>query len=181
MPPIPASIINALLPQTQCGKCGFGGCLPYAEALAQGSTTINRCPPGGDAGIAALAALLDLPEIPLDPECGTEQPPRVARIVEAECIGCMKCILACPVDAIVGASKLMHTVIEAECTGCELCLAPCPVDCIEMVPRESARPTPARSAYWRARHEARLARLTRDERERSERLNARLGGLPDAG
>ena len=123
--------INNLLPQTQCGQCGFPGCKPYAEAIAQGEA-INRCPPGGESGIKALAELLHLEVITLDESCGEESPPRVAVIREDECIGCTKCIQACPVDAIVGAAKLMHTVIESECTGCDLCVPPCPVDCIDM-------------------------------------------------
>lgn len=124
--------IDALLPQTQCGKCGHPGCKPYAEGLAKGEA-INKCPPGGSETIAALASLLQVPVIALDPERGTA-PAQVAYIREAECIGCTKCIQACPVDAIVGAAKLMHTVISAECTGCDLCVAPCPVDCIDLLP-----------------------------------------------
>lgn len=123
--------INNILPQTQCGQCGYPGCKPYAEAIANG-VAINRCPPGGEAGIKALADLLDLEVIALDDDCGQELLPRVAFIIEEECIGCTKCIQACPVDAIVGAAKQMHTVITSECTGCDLCVAPCPVDCIEM-------------------------------------------------
>jgi len=123
--------INNLLPQTQCGQCGHPGCKPYAEAIANGEA-INRCPPGGDAGIKALAELLEVEVIELDQECGEALRPRVAIIIEEECIGCTKCIQACPVDAIVGAAKQMHTVIESECTGCDLCVPPCPVDCIEM-------------------------------------------------
>ncbi len=128
--------IDDVLPQTQCGQCGFGGCLPYAEELASGKAPINRCPPGGVQGIERLALLLDRPVIPLDPECGTEKPPQVAFILEDTCIGCTKCIQACPVDAIVGAAKLMHTVIAELCTGCELCIPPCPVDCIELHPTQ---------------------------------------------
>ena len=123
--------INELLPQTQCGQCGHPGCKPYAEAIANGEA-INRCPPGGEAGIKALAELLDVKVIELDDTCGEESKPRVAVIREEECIGCTKCIQACPVDAIVGAAKLMHTVITDECTGCDLCVPPCPVDCIDM-------------------------------------------------
>ncbi len=123
--------INEILPQTQCGQCGHPGCKPYAEAIVDGEA-INRCPPGGEAGIKALAELLELDVIALDESCGEESLPRVAVIREDECIGCTKCIQACPVDAIVGAAKLMHTVIESECTGCDLCVPPCPVDCIDM-------------------------------------------------
>ncbi len=125
--------IDALLPQTQCGQCGHPGCRPYAEAIANGEA-INHCPPGGESTIAALADLLDVEAIPLDAEHGEEQAKTVAFIREDECIGCTKCIQACPVDAIVGAAKLMHTVVTAECTGCDLCVEPCPVDCIDMLP-----------------------------------------------
>ena len=124
--------IDAVLPQTQCGQCGYPGCRPYAEAIAEGDA-INKCPPGGEATIQSLANLLDVEPQPLDAEHGEEQPKRVAYIREAECIGCTKCIQACPVDAIVGAPKFMHTVIESECTGCDLCVDPCPVDCIDMI------------------------------------------------
>jgi len=134
-----ASRINDLLPQTQCTKCGYQGCLPYAQAIATEGAPINRCPPGGPEGIARLAQLLDLPAIALDTSCGEHQPLKVAVIDEQFCIGCTLCIQACPVDAIVGANKFMHTVIAAECTGCDLCVAPCPVDCIEMVPVEPTR------------------------------------------
>lgn len=123
--------INALLPQTQCGQCGYPGCKPYAEAIANGYK-INKCPPGGQTTVQALADLLDVEAEPLDAE-GGEKPRMVARIREAECIGCTKCIQACPVDAIVGAARQMHTVIKDECTGCDLCVEPCPVDCIDMV------------------------------------------------
>ena len=126
--------IDALLPQTQCGRCGFPGCRPYAAAIARGEATINRCAPGGTRGIEKLAALLDQPALPLDPAYGEERPPEVAYIHEDACIGCTKCIDACPVDAIVGASKLMHTVIGDACTGCGLCVPACPVDCIDMMP-----------------------------------------------
>jgi len=130
--------INAILPQTQCGQCGFPGCKPYAEAIADGEA-INKCPPGGEAGIQALADLLDLEVIPLDEEHGDEDPrPAVAFIREDECIGCTKCIQACPVDAILGAPKQMHTVIASECTGCDLCVEPCPVDCIDMIQEEES-------------------------------------------
>ncbi|MEM8661062.1 MAG: electron transport complex subunit RsxB [Pseudomonadota bacterium] len=127
--------INDLLPQTQCGQCGYPGCRPYAEAIA-GGDLINKCPPGGEAGILALADLLDQEVIPLDEEHGEEKVKAIAFIREDECIGCTKCIQACPVDAILGAAKQMHTVISSECTGCDLCLDPCPVDCIDMIPEE---------------------------------------------
>jgi electron transport complex protein RnfB len=133
--------IDAALPQTQCTRCGYPACRPYAEAIARGEAAINRCPPGGAEGVRALARITGRPVLPLDPACGIEAPPSVAVIDEAVCIGCTKCIQACPVDAIVGASKLMHTVVAGLCTGCELCIPPCPVDCIAMVP---ARGVPGR-------------------------------------
>ena len=163
-----AARIDALLPQTQCTKCGYAGCRPYAEAIAAGEADIDRCPPGGDAGVARLAGLLDRASKPLDPRYGTYRAPQVAVIDEATCIGCTKCIQACPVDAIVGASKLMHTVIASWCTGCELCLAPCPVDCIELV-RVPELPAADLS---RRRHEVRGERLARDAAERAARLEA---------
>ncbi|MGA1207504.1 MAG: electron transport complex subunit RsxB [Litorivicinaceae bacterium] len=126
--------IDACLPQTQCGQCGHPGCRPYAEAIAAGEA-INKCPPGGAETIAALAELLGVEAMPLDETHGTTAEPMVAVIDEDVCIGCTKCIAACPVDAILGASKRMHTVIADECTGCDLCLAPCPVDCITLIPR----------------------------------------------
>jgi electron transport complex protein RnfB len=130
-----AEEIDALLPQTQCTRCGYTGCKPYAEAIASGEAAINQCPPGGAATIAALASLLDRARLPLNPANGIEAPPTVAVIDEERCIGCAKCLPPCPVDAIVGARKFMHTVVESLCTGCDLCIAPCPVDCIVMVPR----------------------------------------------
>ena len=126
--------IDAILPQTQCGQCGFPGCKPYATAIAEGRADINQCPPGGDAGVRALADLMGMEYKPLNAENGVEKPKSVAFIDEATCIGCTLCIQACPVDAILGAAKHMHTIIASECTGCELCLAPCPVDCISMQP-----------------------------------------------
>jgi H+/Na+-translocating ferredoxin:NAD+ oxidoreductase subunit B len=132
--PTLADRIDAVLPQTQCEQCGFHGCRPYAEAIAAGQAPINRCPPGGRAGIEALASLLGQPAMPLDPGHGIEKPRLLARIVEADCIGCTKCIQACPVDAIIGSGKLMHTVIADDCTGCELCVPACPVDCIVLEP-----------------------------------------------
>lgn len=125
--------INQLLPQTQCGQCGYAGCHPYAEAIARGQS-LNRCPPGGDDTIRALSAFTGRPVLSLDTSHGWHLGPRVAYIREAECIGCTKCIQACPVDAVVGAPKRMHTVIASDCTGCDLCVEPCPVDCIDMLP-----------------------------------------------
>lgn len=183
--------IDALLPQTQCGKCGHPGCKPYAKGIAQGEA-INKCPPGGTETIAALANLLSITVIALDTERGNA-PAQVAYIREAECIGCTKCIQACPVDAILGAAKLMHTVIVDECTGCDLCVAPCPVDCIEMRPLP-ANVTPIVSgfayesedltarlqkrAHARIRHEHREERLQREEQHRQEERLARLQRSP---
>jgi len=126
--------VDAILPQTQCGQCGFAGCRPYAEAIASGEADINRCPPGGETVILALSDLLGVDAKPLDDEVGAEKQKEVAHIDENICIGCTLCIQACPVDAILGAAKQMHTIIESECTGCELCVEPCPVDCIHMYP-----------------------------------------------
>ena len=126
-------LIDTHLPQTQCGKCGYPGCRPYAEAIARNEADINQCPPGGVATIKILAKLLNRPFRPLNPQYGVERPPTVAFIDEQECIGCAKCLKACPVDAIIGAPKQMHTVIAEICTGCELCIEPCPVDCIHML------------------------------------------------
>jgi electron transport complex protein RnfB len=179
--------IDALLPQTQCGKCGHPGCKPYAEGLARGEA-INKCPPGGDETIAQLAVLLEVPVIALDTVRGIA-PAQVAFIREAECIGCTKCIQACPVDAIVGAAKMMHTVIIDECTGCDLCVAPCPVDCIDMHPLPVTGVVPitgalnldvsqrlARTATRnnaRHRFEARTARIKREEEQRQSERSAR--------
>jgi electron transport complex protein RnfB len=152
-----ADAIDALLPQTQCAQCGFDGCRPYAEAIAAGAAGINRCAPGGARGIARLARATGRAALPLDAQYGVEGAPHVARIDEALCIGCTLCIQACPVDAIVGAAKLMHTVIAQYCTGCDLCIPPCPMDCIATVPvtREWSI---ADAAAARARHLARRAR-----------------------
>ena len=185
--------IDALLPQTQCTQCGYAGCRPYAEAIAQGAAPINRCPPGGAAGIAALAALLGRPALPLDPAHGTEGPRTAALIDEARCIGCMLCIQACPTDAIVGAAKLMHSVLTAECTGCALCLPPCPVDCIELLPlaelarrgsraagSEAHTPVALHAPRWRARYLSRQQRLARERAEREVRLVAGAQDRPAA-
>lgn len=127
-----ADRIDALLPQTQCGQCNFAGCRPYAQAIAAGEADINQCPPGGDAGVRKLATLLGRAPKPLNPAHGVEAPRAVAVIDEAVCIGCTKCIQFCPVDAILGAPQVMHSIIDDECTGCGLCIAPCPVDCISL-------------------------------------------------
>lgn len=169
--------IDALLPQTQCGQCGYDACRPYAEALAAGTADIDQCPPGGEAGARRLARLLDRPAKPVNPLHG---PPRtvaeLAVIDEATCIGCTKCILACPVDAILGAAQQMHTVIAELCTGCGLCLPPCPVDCIEMRPAPElpvwddppSAIAQASADEARRRHRAREARLQRLAREKAE-------------
>lgn len=170
---VSAERIDALLPQTQCGKCGYNGCWPYAEALARGEAAINRCPPGGAAGIAALAALLQTPMLTLDPECGSEAPRTLAIIDEANCIGCTLCIQACPVDAIVGAAKQMHTVLTDRCTGCELCVPPCPVDCIEVPPHPIPAISPEFAALSRERFQRRAARLERDDADRRARRQIR--------
>lgn len=165
--------IDALLPQTQCGKCGHPGCKPYAEGIAQGEA-INKCPPGGGETIAALAELLRVPVLLLDPERGSA-PAQVAFIREAECIGCTKCIQACPVDAIVGAAKWMHSVIVDECTGCDLCVAPCPVDCIEMHPLPIAQVVPVVGGLANSAEERRARTEKRNRaRRRFENRNARL-------
>jgi electron transport complex protein RnfB len=138
--------IDAILPQTQCGQCGFPGCKPYATAIANGEADINQCPPGGEAGMRALADLMGVEPKPLNAEHGQPKPKSVAVIEENLCIGCTLCIQACPVDAILGAAKHMHTVIASECTGCELCVAPCPVDCITM------EPIPEKVGNWKWRY-----------------------------
>ena len=174
--------IDALLPQTQCRRCGYHACRPYAEAMVRGDAEINRCPPGGEATVAALAGALGRPVLALDPACGAVGRREAARIDESECIGCAVCIRACPVDAIIGARRWMHVVLESECTGCGLCVEPCPVDCISMVP---ARTGPATAAAWlaeraplaRRRFERRRARESALEaaphrRERADRIDA---------
>jgi H+/Na+-translocating ferredoxin:NAD+ oxidoreductase subunit B len=170
-----ADDIDALLPQTQCTRCGYPGCRPYAEAIASGSAAINQCPPGGSATIASLAALLHREARPLNPANGIEGPALVAQIDESACIGCTKCLPPCPVDAIVGARKLMHTVVAELCTGCELCIAPCPVDCITMVARARlAEAPPAPDARLnRKRFHARNRRLVRRAEQQAAVLAAR--------
>lgn len=178
--------IDALLPQTQCGKCGHPGCKPYAQGIVDGEP-INKCPPGGEETIATLAELLKIPVLELDISRGPA-PPQIAFIREAECIGCTKCIQACPVDAIVGAAKLMHTVLIDECTGCDLCVAPCPVDCIEMHPLpantiavvgglafdlEGQRARAEKRDHARQRFERRNQRLLREEQQKQAEREAR--------
>lgn len=162
---ITAQAIDALLPQTQCGECGYPGCMPYAQALAAGLAPIDRCPPGGVATVTALGKLLDRDATPyVAAALANTRPPALAIIREAECIGCTKCIQACPVDAIIGSGKLMHSVLAHECTGCGLCIEPCPVDCIELV----TIPTPEYDqALARNRFNARKVRLLREEQEKS--------------
>lgn len=172
---VSAHDIDALLPQTQCTRCGYGGCQPYAEAIAAGLAEINQCPPGGAATIGALARLLGRAPLTLNPANGLEGPELVAQIDEEACIGCARCLPPCPVDAIVGAARQMHTVALALCTGCELCLAPCPVDCITMVTRASlpaAPPAPERPDN-RARYAAHGARLAQRAGQRAELLATR--------
>jgi electron transport complex protein RnfB len=170
--------IDALLPQTQCTRCGHAGCLPYATAIARSEARINQCPPGGSATIRALATLLERPFEPLDPAHGVESPPRVAFIDEQRCIGCARCLPPCPVDAIVGAAKHLHTVLIERCTGCELCLAPCPVDCIEM--RPAPLDLPDRRDTHRARHHAHIERLERQAKERAREIEAQKALLRPA-
>ena len=188
-----ADAIDALLPQTQCRKCGFDGCAPYAEAIAMGSASIDRCPPGGQHGIDQLATLLGADSMPLDLARGTAGVSELALIDESLCIGCTLCIQACPVDAIVGAASRMHTVMLEDCSGCGLCVAPCPVDCIAMVPISALAPAhdvmprseaalPALAARWRARHETRRRRLSDERLTREVRLAEHASGsrLADA-
>jgi electron transport complex protein RnfB len=168
-----ADRIDALLPQTQCTKCGYDGCRPYARAIAADEADIDRCPPGGQAGVIALAALLGRAEAPpIDTTRGPTRPWHAARIDGEACIGCTLCITACPVDAIVGAPRRMHAVIAERCSGCDLCLPACPVDCITMHPQP--RPwSPVDATLARGRHEARSARLVRERHQDRERLLAK--------
>jgi electron transport complex protein RnfB len=185
-----ARAINAALPQTQCTRCGYPDCAAYAQAVAVGEAQINQCPPGGDEGVARLAALTGRPVVPLNPVHGVAGPRLLAHIDEAWCIGCTLCLAACPTDAIVGANKHMHTVIDAACTGCELCLPVCPVDCIDMLPSPAGAATgwaawsqpqadEARERY--AFHQFRLARAHTDNEDRLIRkAETKLADLPAA-
>ncbi len=168
--------LNNLLPQTQCGQCSFNGCRPYAEAIIAGEADINQCPPSGDAGIARIAAFLNVPSKPLNSQFGEHKPKSVAVIDEAQCIGCVKCIAVCPVDAIVGAAKWMHTVITAECTGCELCVAPCPIDCITLQSLENPDFAPT-NLHAKQRYEARNKRKEMEMIEKTERLRQQKARL----
>lgn len=161
--------LNDLLPQTQCGQCGFKGCRPYAEAILAGDADINQCPPSGDEGIAKIAAFLKIPSKPLNIQFGQHKPKSVAVIEEASCIGCVKCTAVCPVDAILGSSKMMHTVISSECTGCELCLPACPVDCISMHVLENPALAPT-NLHAKMRYENRLARKEKEAFEKAEKM-----------
>ena len=180
-----ADRIDAALPQTQCTRCGYPDCRAYAQAVASGQAAINRCPPGGEAGIQRLAALTGRPALPLDAACGAEAPRLLAVINEADCIGCTLCIKACPVDCVLGAPKRMHTVIDAQCTGCELCVPACPVDCIALLPVTAphtgwAAWTAEQAGEARQRYQDRQARGLRLVRENDERLAATVTLNPDA-
>ncbi|WP_256081436.1 electron transport complex subunit RsxB [Massilia sp. YIM B04103] len=172
-----ADRIEDALPQTQCTKCGYQGCRPYAEAIAAGSAEINQCPPGGAEGVQRLSSITGRAVIPINPVNGLERPRAVAFIDESLCIGCTLCIQACPVDAIVGAAKQMHSIVADLCTGCDLCVAPCPVDCIVMYPVTEtsgwAAWSQADAESARARHDFRAARLQREREENDARLAAK--------
>lgn len=185
-----ADRLDALLPQTQCTRCGYSGCRPYAEAMATGEASTNRCPPGGAETLVALASLLGASTSPLDESCGEFAPPRIAVIDEDTCIGCAKCLPACPVDAILGARKQLHVVLAEECNGCELCIAPCPVDCIRMEPTGEplldVTAVRQRAGRYRGRQVAHRQRHERREQERAAALAARaerwrLGQQPASG
>jgi len=160
--------INSILPQTQCGKCDFSGCKPYAKAIVEGRADINQCPPGGKSGILKIAHLLKVDYKPLNESHGVSKPREIAIIEEDKCIGCTLCILACPVDAILGASKSMHTVISEECTGCELCIEPCPVDCIKLETpfnEDNESIKDKRSSMARSRYEFKQQRILREKND----------------
>jgi electron transport complex protein RnfB len=180
--------IDALLPQTQCARCGYPDCHAYATAISSNNASYDQCPPGGQAGVQRLAKFLGKPEIPLNPEYGTENPRTSAVIDERRCIGCTLCIQACPVDAIMGSAKRMHTVLTACCTGCDLCLAPCPVDCIDMIAlgdlSENGNDAAAQmldlstddiAVVARRRYEIHKSRYDQDRDETVQRLNAKSG------
>ena len=169
--------IDALLPQTQCTRCGYPACLAYADAIAAGDADINQCPPGGAQGIRELAVLLGREAKPLNPANGVEKPAEIAIVDEDACIGCTKCIQVCPVDAIVGANKLMHTILSEECNGCELCIPACPVDCITMIPGTGTRE--ASAAHYRQRYEAHNARLAHERTQRERAIAARKAEVHD--
>lgn len=179
---VSAGDLDACLPQTQCGRCGYPRCVDYAEAMASHKVNIDRCPPGGEETIEALAQQLGTATVKLASDLGQHQPPKLARVRESDCIGCTLCIQACPVDAIIGASKLMHSVITEECTGCELCVAPCPMDCIELYP--DPRPV-ADDSRWRWFDPLRVSRA-RDRSQANRRRDALRkkktirAGMPDA-
>jgi len=178
MPDISVDQINALLPQTQCGQCSFKGCRPYAEAIASGMADINQCPPGGNDGIIELAALLGVAPKPLNTDFGVHKPKSVAFIIEESCIGCVKCIAVCPVDAILGAAKFMHTVIADECTGCELCIAPCPMDCIIMQPIDyQPEQKHSKAQLAKQRYDARNTRKEIEAFEKAERARKKKAAL----
>jgi Na+-translocating ferredoxin:NAD+ oxidoreductase subunit B len=181
MRPVDAAEIDALLPQTQCTRCGYAGCRPYAEAVASGAAEMNQCPPGGAALIEQLAALLGRSALPLNPTNGLEAPARLAWIDPQACIGCARCLPPCPVDAILGAQRSLHTVIAAWCTGCELCIASCPVDCIHMQPWPQAVSPPSPSDN-RSRYIAHESRRDAAAAERERELQQiKRGALPDSG
>lgn len=192
--------IDSILPQTQCGQCGYSGCKPYAAAIVGGLADINQCPPGNEEGIQKLANLLGVNPKPLNTTHGLPKPKSIALIDEENCIGCTFCIQVCPVDAIVGASKKLHTVIGAECTGCELCIAPCPVDCITILPLKKKFNDKDNSPYMisdkaleyesklkkeaadhsRMRYERRLKRLEREKKEKAEKFAKQINKIKSA-
>jgi electron transport complex protein RnfB len=178
---VDAAAIDALLPQTQCARCGFAGCAPYAQAIAAGTAAINQCPPGGSALIARLSALLGCAPLPLNPQHGVEAPARLAWIDPDTCIGCARCLPPCPVDAIVGAHRLLHTEIPSWCTGCELCLPACPVDCIHMRdwPEDLPAPLPEDNRARYQAHTSRLAAAALDRQRELERLKLGPGSASD--
>jgi Na+-translocating ferredoxin:NAD+ oxidoreductase subunit B len=168
---VKAQDLDALLPQTQCGECGYPGCMPYAQALASGMAPIDRCPPGGEKTLRALSSVLNIDPTPyIESIIERTRTPAQAVIREAECIGCTKCIQACPVDAIIGAGKLMHTILADECTGCGLCVEPCPVDCIDLLPMPNNNYDPA---IARKRYNDRHVRLLRQEQQKQQAYRER--------